>query len=48
MDIKNIFGKVQEFRNSRFEDDDDIYCFGYNDIKLLQGKQLPFISHSYN
>lgn len=23
MDIKNIFGKVQEFRNSRFEDDDD-------------------------
>ena len=24
MDIKNIFGKVQEFRNSRMEDDDDI------------------------
>lgn len=23
MDIKNIFGKVQELRNSRFEDDDD-------------------------
>ena len=23
MDIKNIFGKVQEFRNSRFEADDD-------------------------
>ena len=24
MDIKNIFGKVQEFRNSRFDDDEDI------------------------
>ena len=24
MDIKNIFGKVQEFRNSRMDDDDDI------------------------
>ena len=24
MDIKNIFGKVQEFRNSRTEDDEDI------------------------
>ena len=23
MDIKNIFGKVQEFRNSRLEDNDE-------------------------
>ena len=23
MDIKNIFGKVQELRNARFDDDDD-------------------------
>jgi hypothetical protein len=35
--------RTQEDSETAFEDDDDIYCFGYNDIKLLQGKQIPFI-----
>ena len=33
--------RTQEDSETAFEDDDDIYCFGYNDIKLLQGKTNP-------
>ena len=41
MDIKNIFGKVQEFRNSRMEDDDDILdsAVSNDDYEDVRGPQ---------